>query len=288
MGIDVHGLNFLRLAHKRQGDFGKTATLGRQEVHIPRKKLARITGSGTLSDYTGYCEPLLEHEFGASLVESYDASSYENATYVRDLNSPFDPPALYDTVIDAGTLEHVFNISTALSNVAGMCRVGGQIIHILPGNNFSGHGFWQFSPELFFSLYSADNGFSDTEVYAAELRDEQHWFQAEAPKNGKRIVLTSRGPMYVLCRTVRQGVPADTRVQQSDYVELWDSNAPGDMDGVRTRKAKPFVGLRRFVRENGFLDRHVRQHLADRLHRRRYDAHRNNALHKRAVDSLLR
>ena len=45
-----------------------------------------------------------------------------------------------------------------------LCKNGGTIIHSLPSNNNCGHGFWQFSPELFFSLYNEKNGFKNNEM----------------------------------------------------------------------------------------------------------------------------
>jgi len=66
-------------------------------------------------------------------------------------------------------MEHVFNASQGLKNVTRLCAPGGQIIHSLPANNFCNHGFWQFSPELFFSLYSDKNGYSETEIFLADV-----------------------------------------------------------------------------------------------------------------------
>jgi 2-polyprenyl-3-methyl-5-hydroxy-6-metoxy-1,4-benzoquinol methylase len=54
----------------------------------------------------------------------------------------------YDTVIDSGTLEHIFKAPEALEYCLLLCKPGGQILHMLPSNNWCGHGFWQFSPEL--------------------------------------------------------------------------------------------------------------------------------------------
>ena len=59
-----------------------------------------------------YCESVLTHFFGATQVDSIDNSNYENATLIHDMNESL-PSALqerYDTVIDVGTLEHVFDI----------------------------------------------------------------------------------------------------------------------------------------------------------------------------------
>ena len=80
-------------------------------------------------------------------------------TYYREANLN----EKFDTIIDFGTSEHIFNVVENLSNISKFCKNNGIILHSLPANNNCGHGFWQFSPELFFSLYSENNGFSDTE-----------------------------------------------------------------------------------------------------------------------------
>ena len=156
MGIDQHVFNFLKYCTKNNSGLGKTLTLGRQDNAIKWKD--SITGR-----IDRYCEPLLINEFKAKEVKSLDASNYENATFIQDLNKSWDFEGLenqkFKTIIDAGTLEHVFNIPQALESIARACDVGGQIIHVQNFSDFCGHGFWHFSPELFHSWYSEKNGF---------------------------------------------------------------------------------------------------------------------------------
>jgi hypothetical protein len=114
-----------------------------------------------------------------------------------------------------------------------MSKVGGQIIHALPANNFCGHGFWQFSPELFFSLYNTENGYTDTEVFLADLNDISKWVKVSAPKNGDRVNFYSSNPAYVLVRTLTTRVISDFHnVQQSDYIKSWK-------DGQLVSNSKP-------------------------------------------------
>ena len=40
-----------------------------------------------------------------------------------------------------------------------MATVQDHFVRITPANNFFGHGFYQFTPELFFRIFSAANGF---------------------------------------------------------------------------------------------------------------------------------
>jgi SAM-dependent methyltransferase len=222
MGVDAQALNFLRYARTR-GNFGKTLTIGRQFMYVPSdfvKKTLKIEGPYQQAEY---CEELLQTHFGASHVDSLDNSKYEGASVIFDMNSPLPvSETKYDTIFDGGSLEHIFNVPQALANVSLLCKPGGQILHVLPCNNFCGHGFWQFSPELFFSLYSKENGYSETEIFIARPSHLKKWFRVIQPANGHRVNICSSDPLYVLVRTVLAGAQhSHGNIQQSDYLFDW-------------------------------------------------------------------
>lgn len=224
MGIDVTGLDLLRFARARHGAFGKVATLGRQSLHIPKTKLQRLLNTSSDYEPSEYCEEMLAQFFGASSVESFDNSNYEKASHIVDLNEPL-PEGFggFETVIDFGTLEHVFDFPQALLSVSKLCVPGGQILHLLPANNYCGHGFWQITPELFFSWYSPQNGYQDTEVFLADPNDEETWWKVRtrseerAPLPGQRPGASGKTHLFVLCRTKKTAAaPLHPYVQQMD------------------------------------------------------------------------
>ena len=140
MGIDIHTLNFLKFS-KSKNSFNNTITLGRQFIYINDPTLKKKFNI-ELNDNQKYAENLFSKYFETSLVESIDYSNYENPSITHDLNKPI-PENLknkFDTVIDSGTLEHVFNFPQAIKNCSELLKKNGQILHILPANNFSGHG----------------------------------------------------------------------------------------------------------------------------------------------------
>jgi 2-polyprenyl-3-methyl-5-hydroxy-6-metoxy-1,4-benzoquinol methylase len=106
----------------------------------------------------GYAEPLLEM-LGAKEIVSIDASAYEGCSIVHDMNQPISEhlKARFDLVLDSGSLEHVFNFPVAIKNCMEMVRLGGYLVTMNPANNCPGHGFYQFSPELFFRVLSETN-----------------------------------------------------------------------------------------------------------------------------------
>jgi hypothetical protein len=234
MGVSAAGLALMALARAGGADFSRVVTIGRQGVHISSEDLQtffRLRGRDdiarriALEPGDGYCEHLLKVAFAASEVESVDASGYEQAVIVHDMNTPMAPVKRYSVVLDFGTLEHVFNVPVAFDNVAALCAEGGHVLHVLPCNNLSGHGFYQFSPGLFFQIYSPARGYETTRVFAAPDAKPDTWYEVHAPsERGARVNLTSKDQLYLLVLTRKTGHPVplvQAPVQQSDYVHRW-------------------------------------------------------------------
>ena len=151
MAIDVHGLNFLAFAKANKVNFSTVLTLGRQAIQVSEPDLRyflNLMGRKDLVNkllHSGpgdaYCENLLKLAFDANTVDSIDASNYEAATIVHDMNMPLTWNKKYSLVIDFGCLEHIFNVPVALDNITSRCEVDGHILHVSPGNNLCGHGY---------------------------------------------------------------------------------------------------------------------------------------------------
>ena len=112
---------------------------------------------------------------GFSQVSVLDYSSFEGAEFEFDLNDAALPTHLenrFDAIIDHGTMEHVFHIPNALNNIFRMLRVGGRVIHSAPGENFFDHGFYQFSPTLFYDFYT-DNKWELNSIQVFQMTPQQ-------------------------------------------------------------------------------------------------------------------
>jgi hypothetical protein len=166
---------------------------------------------------------LLIEFFGATSVESFDNSASEGATHIVNMNEPIAFDVGFDTILDGGTLEHIFNVPQALANVSGICADGGRILHVLPANNQCGHGFWQFSPELFLTLYSDANGYEETEVFLAPLSNWNVWYECRKPPEGCRVDFGSLGSgrLAVLASITKSRDVRGANIQKSDYVHAW-------------------------------------------------------------------
>lgn len=240
MGLNASCLTLITLARESGADFSRVATIGRQllvgldeiEAFFRQRGRHDIAQRVAEDARDGYCEALLRTAFGAQVVHSIDASDYENASIVHDMNTPIGVHEPYSVILDLGTLEHIFNVPVALDNVAALCAPGGTIMHMLPGNNCSGHGFYQFSPELFFQVYSEARGYSGTRVFAVPMSMQGAWYEVQAPHLLKaRVNITSRDELYFMVITRKAMTAAEPltqkAVQQSDYAVMWAAdNAP--------------------------------------------------------------
>ena len=56
----------------------------------------------------------------------------------------------FDFILDGGTIEHIFNCPQVLDNIIYLLEIEGILCSITCNNNFSGHGFYQFSPDFFY------------------------------------------------------------------------------------------------------------------------------------------
>jgi hypothetical protein len=165
-----------------------------------------------------------------------DFSDYEKATIVHDLNSPVSENLFtrFSCVFDGGTLEHIFNFPVSISNCMRMVKEGGHLITITPANNLMGHGFYQFSPELYFRIFSKENGYEAPQIWLFDMKDESPFYRVKDPDEvKKRVMLLNSEPVYmaVVAKKIADVAPFKKPALQSDYVSLWH-------EGVQKQKKK--------------------------------------------------
>jgi SAM-dependent methyltransferase len=236
MGLDTNAVKFLLCAKAAGVSFAHAATLGRQGLHVrPETLLDTLEKAGytvtadsvaqLFATGGGFAEPFLQL-LGAEVRDSFDYSSFEGATHVHDINTPLPDGfhCRYDLVLDCGTLEHVFNFPAAMQNCMEMVKPGGHLLVITPANNFLGHGFYQFSPELFYATLSPANGFEVVAMIAYEDVPGAQWYSVCNPREvGGRVTLANSLPTYlaVLARRTKEQPIFAVTPQQSDYASAW-------------------------------------------------------------------
>lgn len=172
-----------------------------------------------------WAEPFLRM-LGAETVQTLDASAYEGADIVHSLNDPVprDLWGRFSVVIDGGTLEHVFNTATALDAVMRVLRPGGIFVTCGPCNNQVGAGFYQFSPELYFRVFTPENGFRLLGLYLSAARQTQWWEVVDPAESGRRTVFRAPGETRLLCVARKEDPDGQLREgpTQSSYATAWD------------------------------------------------------------------
>ena len=251
MGLDINAVQFLIAARQEGVEFGDVLMLGRQDLNVYPARMREILAKHGFpteafaegAPDTGFAEPVFK-ALGARNVYSLDASNFEGAEFVHDLNQPL-PPELrerFNLVYDGGTLEHVFNFPVALKNCMEMLRPGGQFITHTGANNWCGHGFYQFSPELYFRVFSPENGFEMKRMIAHCVGPYGRWYEVADPGTiQSRVEVVTFAPLQLLVRARRaQMVPIFQQApQQSDYTPRWDQDGNAAAADSTTNRYAP-------------------------------------------------
>ena len=265
MGINSETAGFLCEARAGGATFDRVLMLGRQNLNTGIDDLAGLAArhgiprQAALEAHDAYAEKFFRAFLGAKDVDAVDHSDYEGAALVHDLNIPI-PDAWeqrYDAVIDGGTLEHVFNFPVAIANCMRLLRTGGTLFIFAPANNQLGHGFYQFSPELFYRTLSPDRGFHVERMIAVPFRYPgtehgslgRHYQVTDPASVGSRITLVNSRPVTLMVEARKlehHANPFREFPQQSDYEPQWKEGAgathgPGRVASDSLRSSARFV-----------------------------------------------
>jgi hypothetical protein len=227
MGIDIFVLDYLLDLGGR--DLGDALCLGRQGLHVTAeqaKPILSVRWAGQdfaeLAQGDGYAETLLR-KLGARSVQSLDFSNFEAAEIVHDLNTlvPEHLVERFDFILDGGTLEHVFDLPMAFANVKAMLKVGGVLVCVDAANNQLGHGLYQFSPELFWRVFSQDAGFEIEDLSLVPAWGPMERIKQTDPGGIRQEIGVTPSPVYLMMRARKIRSTGDSGVYQSDYVRAW-------------------------------------------------------------------
>lgn len=237
MAITKNDCTLLFYSKKLGVSFQHTLMAGRLNLFASREDIANAIlkyrnnekGLEDVKFKDAYSEPLFEI-LGAEEIDSIDYSAYENATVIHDLNQPIpqDLKNKYTAIVDGGTIEHVFNFPVAIKNCMDALKVGGHYIGISPANNQMGHGFYQFSPELYFRVFSEENGFKIKKMLInITTGNETSWYEVADPKEvNNRVMLVNNFPisLMIIAEKIAQKNIFETTPQQLDYTNTWNAH----------------------------------------------------------------
>jgi SAM-dependent methyltransferase len=243
MGVELNTAKALLWAKNLGVSFARTLTLGHQSLYCSPARLRRAFQGFGIPATPEQIDRCFQHEtftalyadeffrlLGAEEMTSVDRSDFEQATLLHDLNEPFPERfrGHFDLVVDGGTLEHIFNYPAALRHCLEVVRVGGHFMTVTPASNQMGHGFYQFSPELFFRVFSAENGFALRKIVLFDASgDEPPFYEVKDPAvTRQRTELRSARPLQliVLAQKIADVPIFASLPQQSDYAAVWASS----------------------------------------------------------------
>jgi hypothetical protein len=128
--------------------------------------------------------------------------------------------------------------------------IGGHYLGISPVNNFPGHGFYQFSPELFFRVLAPENGYSIRTMLLFEEGWMRDWKEVSDPASiRRRVTFTNRTPTYLAMLAERTGhaVLFEKPPLQSDYAAEWSAEEQGARPGPSWSSPPWIRGFHKFV-----------------------------------------
>jgi SAM-dependent methyltransferase len=243
MGFTAGDVKFLLSGLQLGIKTDSVLTLGHQSLHVRPGKVNEMLRSyghpNTVpSDIALLFADDIFEALGFKSYDSMDNADYESASILHDLNKPI-PASLhgkFDLVWDGGTLEHVFNFPIAVANALQMVKVGGHVVFVLPANNQCGHGFYQFSPELFFWILVPENGYELIRIYMTGKGGPYH--VADPASVGGRVeLLNDNGALLMVhAKKIQEAQIFSTIPQQSDYVSLWDEAGEAKEEDGRIKK----------------------------------------------------
>jgi SAM-dependent methyltransferase len=214
MGISLVPALFLARNAAHVARDGRAIILGRQKLHMRQQRLHRFLSHAadlglalTEADVTqadGFAESLMS-ALGYPMVEALDFTDAEGAAHIHDLNAPL-PEALagqFDLVIDGGTSEHIFHISTALESCHRMLRPGGVFMSFVACDGWFGHGFFQTGPDVPWRFWHHSLGYEMLEVSIVPRRSPARLIPVADPTNrprGGELALAGPHMLVYACR----------------------------------------------------------------------------------------
>jgi SAM-dependent methyltransferase len=252
------GINYAIFKHlaKMSRSFspsGRTLMLGRQKFDLRADRWISRThfsmalkAAGIDCPITDFAQPdrfseTMFRELGFGEIEALDASAFEGAGLVWDLNKPVpnDLRGQFGLIVDGGTLEHVFDVAQALDNVVDMLAPGGRFVSCTPFNGYPGHGFYQFSPELVWTYWKSARAFTVHACFVSTPKGDFSRDLVDTRELGKRIqfeigpAILGRFParQLLMCYEVEKPETdvgdAKGPALQSDYETRWAAAPSG-------------------------------------------------------------
>ncbi|MEM8931861.1 MAG: class I SAM-dependent methyltransferase [Acidobacteriota bacterium] len=286
MGITRGSARLLLEESKRRPFEGSALELGKMFVFFDQDDLAGWARRHETSLATGVevrpsHEPMLASHgcmddtsffrlLGFDRVTSVDATDWEGADVVADLNQPL-PEALhgqYDLVFEGGTLQSIFDTRQAMRNIHSALRPGGRVVHAMtPVNNQVDLGFYMFSPTFFVDYYEANGWTLETVLLCEHM---MYWVAGRVETGPWDVYRYEPGCLdnlsygryggkqasLFMVATKHEATTADVIPQQSYYRRLWDEDSAERRRALEARAEQ--IAAKRWWYGSHLYDRYKR------------------------------
>lgn len=205
--------------------------------------------------------------FGVDSIEALDATADVAASVVHDLNVAEVAEQYrgkFDVIFDGGTMEHVFHAPNMLAAIHNLLAPGGRIIHNTPASNAVDHGFYSFSPCLYYEYYTK-SGYELNTVYLIDygtrllpIRMTAYPYLPPLSRSALDGRLIGHVHYNYVVATKREGAQAGQIPQQSFYQDIWDDAAAGSAVPASKPAAGVSESLKSAIKSSPILNRLVR------------------------------
>lgn len=220
----------LERIHKKKDLFKnkKVLTLGTLYPFLNDSELHRLKelGVNTNTNKIDFTRKFFCDFIKAESCHYLDVSDYQESEIICNLNFPIkeELKGKYDVIVDAGTLEHVSNMSTGLMNIFDLLKKDGILYFGNPCNNWINHGFFQFSPTFFKDLCIDNENLELRELF---LTDNSNYFDiTNSEVNGyfNRVIYASNNKFNVVGIIKKLNDDISLDLVQSKYRSLYEFN----------------------------------------------------------------
>lgn len=231
---------------KRDLNKGRTLILGYQDIYFGNEYASSVFEKfdiyGTKVKNTinpnfkknKYCDcKSLFYNLGFETVDILDASDYEGANIIFDMNNEAKKDLFesYDFIFDWGTIEHVYNTKQYLKNILFFLKNGGHYLCLAPASGFLEHGYYQFSPVFFYDYFRRNNWkiISNYILNIKNLLTPQETWNLFEYKMGSLDVYAMGGidsSTYQTYNLVRKNIStqSEANMQQTQFFNIWNKD----------------------------------------------------------------
>lgn len=158
MGISLSFTPFFDACYKSNALQGSMMVLGSQMLHDSTESIIEFAERNNHSDLAQKPELRTYFKDRYKISDYTDCDMNGQADLELDISIPVMDKlrGVFDIVLDAGTMEHIFDIASCCRNIHDLARSGGVIIHISPVS-WHNHAFFNFNPVTFDRIAKANH-----------------------------------------------------------------------------------------------------------------------------------